>query len=197
VSTAEQFDLLDEHLTAAGVHTSEAIRQGVFVVDDLSTANWAVRRVARHRRKLAEVEALVQAERDRLDAYLAEQRQRYEQHVGFLADLLERFHRERLADDPTEKTITLPTGVLKARKLPGGLNCDAEALPWLQEHRPELVRTRLEVDLVAAKREFVASDGLGVDGKAHAVDPETGEVVPGVFITPGEVRFTVDTKASE
>lgn len=182
--------VLDAQLAAVrdNPEAADTIREA-FRIDTLAQADWAARKVAQARRRLAEAEDVAAAQIERINAWLAEQRQRCDRDTVFLTGLLERFHRERLADDPKAKTIDLPSGaVLVARKQPDCWTFDDDQfVEWARTGYPDAVRVRtsVEVDRTVAKKLPV------VDGQVVA---PSGEVVPGVEVTPGEVRFTVKTE---
>jgi phage host-nuclease inhibitor protein Gam len=181
VSTAERS--LSEHLEEG--HDEERFR-----VRDKASAEWALRKVAHRRKVLAEEEALYEAERHKLDAWIEERRERAEKDTQYLCDLLEEFHRAQLAEDPKAKTISLPSGKLTARKAPDKWEFDEGFLAWARTAAPELIRTKEEPDRQAAKRLLIArhaSDG----GAGIAVTPD-GELVQGLAILPGDLAFKVE-----
>lgn len=161
-----------------------------FVIDSLDAANWAVKKIAVHAAKVAEAEAFVQRERDRLTVWLDGERTKALESTSFLAGLLRRYHEDRLAEDPKAKTIHLPAGDLTARKGPDRWDIDEPTfLTWAQDNlREDVIRRRVEVDRQALKR---APYRVTVSGTV--VDPD-GEVIPGVTVTEGEVRYSVKPK---
>lgn len=177
---------LDDQLAA--IDDPEAAESsGLFVIDSLDAANWAVRKLAVHTARFAKVEAFARRERERLDNYVEGERQRAERATGFLAGLLRRYHESRLAEDPTAKTIRLPAGDLTARKAPDVWDIDPDVfVAWAEANRREdlIRRPGVEVDRNAVKKLFTVTD-RGV------VDPATGEVVDGVTVTVGEDTYKV------
>lgn len=152
----------------------------------LLAAERMVRAIARHRRRVAAAEALAVARIAEVEEWVVRQRQLHS--TEWLEEQLAAYHEARLLDDPRAKTISLPSGALKARKTPDQWNVEdpAAVLSWAQEVRPELVRTKLELDRNELKRRLTPT------GDGAAVDPESGEVAPGVSVAPGEVRFSVE-----
>lgn len=154
--------------------------------DHLMMAERMVRAVARRRRRLATVEALAAARIAEVTAWLDAERHRLS--TDWLEEQLAAYHEARLLDDPRAKTISLPSGSLKARKTPDQWNVEnvETVLSWAHDVRPELIRTKVELDRAEMKRHLkVAADGV-------VVDPATSEIAPGVTVTPGEVRFSVE-----
>ena len=146
-------------------------------ITDPGSADWALRKVAKvdaeaHQvselaeRQIAAIEAWRGAEHGRLGT----QREHWETLLGL-------YHRQRLEEDEKAKTIRLPHGTLTARKLPDGIVIEDEdaLLAWAKKDGPEYVRTRIDVDHPAVKTAVL----------------KNGEIIPGVDIVKGDVRFTV------
>lgn len=141
------------------------------------------RRVAEYERVHAVRVADMEAQRDKV---------RRENDTSWLEDQLASYHAARLRDDHRCKTITLPSGTLKARKAPDSLVVDdAETvLSWAHDLAPEMIRTRVEVDKTAAKRRLRPSPV----GDGSVVDPSSGEVVPGLTWAEGETTYRAVTE---
>lgn len=88
--------------------------------------------------------------------------------IDFFTGLLEEFHRKLIKADPKLKTIRLPEGTLEIRKLPPEFQHDEEGL----------------VEWAKLKKRLQVAGGV-------AVDPETGEVVPGVSVVADRDIFRV------
>lgn len=181
---------LDDQLAEIG-DPEAAESSGMFTIDSLDKANWAVKKIAVHAAKVAEAEAFVQRERDRLTVWLDGERTKALESTSFLAGLLRRYHEDRLAEDPKAKTIHLPAGDLTARKAPDRWDIDDEEflVTWAEQAGwGDIVRRRdPEVDRNALKRTFHVTE-------SGAVVAPDGEQVPGVSVTPGEVAFKVRPK---
>lgn len=190
MSLAELHEDLEEHMTGFPAATSDER----FVVDTLEKADWAVRKIARERRRLDTVLEVAAAERKRIDEWETEQRARSEQSTLFLLDMLERFHREQLDDDPKAKTIRLPAGELVARKNPDTLICDGgeDTIEWAEANAPDTVVVRKAIDRAKLKRRLGVGPTERPEG-FEAIDPGTGEVIPGAWFQIGVVKFTVKT----
>lgn len=170
-----------------------------FTVDSLERADWAVRKIARSRRRLAEAKELAAAERKRIDEWEAEQVARCQSATEYLEELLTRYHRDVLKDDPKAKTIRLPAGELVARKLPDALVCDGgvDCIAWAELNAPDTVAVRKTVDRSKMKRRLVVGSTERPEG-FEAIDPSTGQVVPGFWWTQvDEVSFKVRTDVDQ
>jgi phage host-nuclease inhibitor protein Gam len=188
---------LEDHLEAAhdaGIENAD--ESGMFAIVDLDRADWAVRKLARRRRKFADAEQVAAAEIARVTAWLNDQRRRHEADTAFLTSLLEAFHRRMLDEDPKAKTVRLPAGELVARKAPDKLVTDPETfIAWAKEHElTALIRVKEDVDAKTAKvRLGMSADEPDDEGRVRAIDPTTGVVVDGAWFVPGQVGFTVRT----
>lgn len=131
-------------------------------------AIWAADRVltARQRRDRIVEQCRAMIARAERDAQRAE---------AFFLPLLE--HWARLNPPAKGKTIHLPTGQLAFRRVPGGPRVvdDAAALDWARAALPDAVRVVESVDKAAIKAHIAA----------------TGELPPGVEITPDDESFSV------
>lgn len=159
-----------------------------FVIENEAGADWAIRKIAQKRRQMAAHQELHDQEAARLNSWLAEVNGPLESDTASLEAALSDYHRRVLADDEKRKTIKLPGGTLKSKKTPDKVEVDPdEFLPWAKKEHPELVRTKEEPNKVELKKLLVPD---APDGKA--VDQTTGEIIPGVAIERGEVRYTVE-----
>lgn len=191
--SAELYDDLTDHMTG-DAPTAEG-----FTVDSLESADWAVRKIGQHRRRYAAAVDVATAEQGRIVEWLAEQEQRCEQATSYLVELLARYHHDLLVDDPKAKTVRLPSGELIARKRPDSLLIDEsdehvdETFAWCEANLPEAVVVRKSFDKNTLKRKLRPSATEMVGDGFRAIDPATGELVPGVMFKVGEVSFKVET----
>lgn len=182
---------LDAQLDVALEDTDTARSTGVFRITTLEHANWAVRKIAQHRARLVEAQALYDTERARLDAWRDDQQARCDGAVEFLQALVRPFHEQRLTEDPKgARTVRLPAGELVARKAPDRLEvAPAEFVAWAQATRHDhLLRVTVAPDKPSIKQ---AIGEIMADGRV--VDADTGEFMPGVTHVDGAVRLSVKT----
>jgi hypothetical protein len=84
------------------------------------------------------------------------------------------------------KSVSTPYGTIKSRTAPPAFDVDKDAfLEWAKANRPDLVRVKEEPNVADMKAV------LEVSGD-NAIDPQSGEVVPGVKVTGHDVRFSVE-----
>jgi phage host-nuclease inhibitor protein Gam len=163
----------------------------------LEQADWHLRRLARLRRLMAENEAVAAVEIQRVRVWLAEENEKLSTKAAWIEQALTLFHQSLLTEDSKRKTVSLPAGTLKARKHPDSvvvLDADAFARWAASNGRLEFIRTRTEVVKAEVKRLLSVGPLADDTDPGHvAVDPKSGEAVPGVVIVPGQTSFAADT----
>jgi hypothetical protein len=128
----------------------------------------------------------LQAQIAELQAQKAKVEAQWDNRAAWYRSSLEVWARQQNEADPKLKTINLPYGSLKVRaQQPEWTYDDAALLAYLQANRPELVRTKVEPNKVDLKK------AVQVNG-AHALDPQTGEIIPGVTITERPPKFELE-----
>lgn len=156
-----------------------------------------LRRLAKVRADMAEVNATAQRQIDQAQDWRDERLMVLANKERWLVDGLEMWHRAVLADDPSRKTISLPCGTLKARQQQPVWEFDDEAfIAWALDNNDALVRIpepKPAVDKAAAKKTLITQiEGAAPGEPRPAVTPE-GEIVPGVTVTVRPPSFSVDT----
>lgn len=187
MTIAESYDDLQDHLIAAAEPASSP---DGFRVHDESSAEWALRVVAKHRRRLAAHEDVAKATIEHTNEWLDGQRKRYLDSTEHLLGLLESYHRQVLDENPKARTLQLPSGTLKARKAPDVVDVtDVDAfVAWAEAGHDELLRIKTDPDKPKIRSLLGHDETDGV-----LVDPATGERVPGLAWVVGEVAFKVET----
>lgn len=156
------------------------------LLGDVEHVERLLRGLAWRHRKIAQARSLVESETARLAEWLAEQEKRYD--TSFHLQVLEGYHRARLADDPKARTISLPSGTLTARAGQPSWQVDAEVfVPWALKALPDAVRTKHEPDKQALKK-LVPTE---VDKVAVTPVTADGTAVPGVVVEPPVTHFAV------
>jgi hypothetical protein len=156
-------------------------------VHDPSSAEWAMRKLARIRRIQRENTAVAVDEHRRIEEWLNQHNGTLEREAEYFEALLTTWHRTVLEDDPDRKTINLPVGDLKARRQPEQWTFGPDFTEWARVHRPDVVRTKYEPDVRAAKLLLARVGGA-------VVDKDSGEFVPGVQVEDGGTKFVVEVR---
>lgn len=177
---------------------SEGDEEHRFVVDDDAKADWCLRKLRQVRQRMAQREAFVTAEIERLHDWRAKQDAEDLRSESFFEHQL-RDYFERLREAGAlgkRKSYRLPNGVLQARKAAAKLDRDDEKLlKWAKANAPELVVVTEKVawgDLKPRTKLVELPDGWA------AADIVTGEIVPGItVVAPESEAFSVKTEEVE
>jgi hypothetical protein len=162
-----------------------------FRVDDDAKALWAMRKYEILARKLAENESIANAEMQRIGEWLTKVNDKLRREQDFFHNLLAEYAvTEREAND--RKTITTPIGSVSSRIVGGNaVVSDKDAfIEWAQTAAPELLRQKFEpaMSLINESVEKEVSSYFMKD---------TGEVVPGLTVSPSEVRVSIKIDGSD
>lgn len=160
-------------------------------VDALIDAGWHLRQIRKLRKRAAEVQAVYNRERERLDEWFARGTDKFEARIEWHEAPLRQLHQRLVEQDPKRKSIELPDGTLKMRVpvKPQVVVDDADGLlAWATEHAPHLLPEPRPVRVTDLRREAVA---LSED---VVVLTATGEVVPFVHAEVPEPTWYVDTE---
>lgn len=134
-------------------------------------ANGLLRTLGTLRRRLAEDEDMARAEHERIELWLTAQRQRAAKRITWLEQALELWHAAMLAQDPSRKTLMLPSGNLESREMPDVWTFEpSEFIPWAEANRPDLLRRKPapdpEIDRNAVKKaKLVDAPGVKVQAQ--------------------------------
>ena len=160
-----------------------------FVVDNEQKANWALRKIKQLQEKQKENAALAASEIRRIAEWERDVNGELQNNINFFTRLLSDYHRQVLEQDPKAKTIKLPYGKLKMRaQQPEYIRDNDKLLAWL-ESKGTIGKAYIKITKSPhwgelKKRLRIAGDRM--------VDPETGEVVPGVEVVEREPKFSVE-----
>lgn len=160
--------------------------------DELA-ATRLLRAYARVERDLADLNGVFDVEAGRIEARRHDVTAGLRHRRAALIAALSDYHRAVLVDDPGRKTMHLPTGDLRSRAGRPRLvvDDDAVACEWLADAGyDDLVQTTSKVRRADAAKRFVAVEDDAP--LSLVVDPESGEVVPGMHFDPAERSFWIE-----
>ena len=176
---------LEEHLADNVDDTPEHYE----ILDD-GAAAWAMRKLQRLRRQQATNAAIAAAEIEKIEAWLSDVNRSLDMNATYFEAILGHYAlRCRQNPDDGRKSISLPAGKIATRIPSAHWHIDpAEFVPWAEAHRPDLLRVKVDPSLSEIKRALAAV----VDAPtSDVVDPDSGEIVPGVRISSGDISATV------
>lgn len=152
--------------------------------------------LARIRRDIDAVTEQARSEHERIDAWRRERTQILDGRENHVLSRLAAWHEAVLRDDPTRKTISLPSVKLSARvQQPEWCIDDDLFVAWANEHHSDLVNVpevKAKPDRTLAKRRLAIPADAQPGDEVDAIDPSTGEKVPGVVVRIRPQKFTAD-----
>lgn len=152
-----------------------------FKIDGPRTADWALRKLQQSRALYDANESLAREEIERIKGWVEIVNESHVRDINYFEAILEHYHQACLEDDANAKTIKLPSGQLRARKMPTRVEVDDEQFDvWAHAEHPEWFAT-------VVKREVGKADL-----RKHI--ESTGEILPGVTLIEGAVRFEAVTE---
>ena len=176
---AQVADLLDtEDPEAPRLKTSPI----PFVVDDARKADWALMRVAQLDSDRDFIETQFEAQMYTWHQWKKRELERLERQREYFTRLLESYFLRYRETHPRQRTLKLPHGALKIRKMAPAITITQEDLflTWAEQELPSLVRVKKEPDKKAI-RHAVIEDGLAL---------------PGVIVTEMPDKFQVEAKTA-
>ena len=188
-------DVLGEALDLADRPPDD--HEGPWKIDGPRSADWAMRKYARTQAKLAEVKETAQSQVEAIlaaaqvhigpiQAWADAEIEAAEKDLSFWEMHLTDYHRELREADDKVTSFSLPHGTLRSRKTPDTITVDPDAfVPWASVSRPDLLVAEPQpVDKATLKKALEPGDTVEDPG-VPAIDPQTGEMVPGVFLLQG------------
>jgi hypothetical protein len=164
--------------------------RAAFTVDGVGKASWAMQKLAALKAARDEVRAVAEAEINRWQDWAAVEDQKLGQNAAWFEAILTAYAlRVREESNGRTKTVSTPHGKVSTREAPGEWAVDAATvIEWAWANRPDLVVTKESLALSEAKKALTVADG-------HAIDPTTGEAVPGIEVGPSRMVASVKLAA--
>ncbi len=161
-------------------------------VEDLGSAEWAMRRVAKATQELAEIDAAEQQWREEIDEWRAKVAKRPNQTVEFFTEHLSRFARNRRAINEDKKTLVLPSGEVRTKISKEKIVVDDKqaAIEWARTGAPDAIKITESLLVSELAAHVVIRQGVG-GGQSLLIDPTSGEIVSGLSLDPAVLSVTV------
>lgn len=142
-----------------------------FKIDNLEGATWAFRKLRAIESKKAEIKAIADEEKARIDLWEEQQLKQYEVDTEFFEGAISAYFIEERAKDKKFKLST-PYGKVSSRKTEKYIYEDEQAIKdYCNVNEIDAIRVKEELDKAAFKK--LCKGGI---------NQETGEVVPGVRV---------------
>ena len=162
-----------------------------FKIDNLSSADWALRKIAINNKNLKEKEELFA----QYEAWIKEERFKTAENNSYFEYLLTDYHARVLAENPKQKSISTPNGkVQSTTRKPSIVKPEKDNLPQLIEYAEqnafnEFIEIKKDLKWSEFKKELQLKE---INGKHVAVD-SNGQIVPEVPVNEGGTTFKITT----
>lgn len=148
----------------------EEKREG-FKVEDLNGATWAFRKLRAIEAKEAEIKAIADEEKARIDLWQEQEMKQYEADKEYFEGLLSAYYVEQRAKDKKFRLVT-PYGKVSSRKTEKYIyENEQEIMDYCNVNEIDVIRVKEELDKSKFKK--ICRGG---------VNQETGELIPGVRV---------------
>jgi phage host-nuclease inhibitor protein Gam len=156
-----------------------------FKVENKEQAEWCLRQISRLSKEQEEIEETAQTEIEKIIDWKKKQTESTQKSISFFEYLLTEYHQQVFKENPKAKTIKLPSGKLEARKASPEYQRNKDLmLPWVEKNQPDYVVVKKDIDWAGLKKILKYENGTGID-------PDTGEVVPGLTVIDRGMTFRV------
>jgi len=165
----------------------EGVEHEAFTVKDDKAANWALRKMKHLQGQQEANNQLAQDEVDKIQAWNKEANDRLQRDIDYFQSLLANYAMEKRQEDPKFKKLELPNGKISFRKQQPQWDYDKKSIVNTLEESglTDLIRVKKEPDATKIKKMLQIVNG-------QVINPETGEIVPGIRVIDREDAFKVE-----
>jgi len=158
-----------------------------FRCDSLAKAMWTGEKLARVLKRQSDIKNAADERIRKVQEWATRETGRLARDVQYFTGLLEDYARTQNDTDPKIKSIVLPDCVLRLRKMPDRYERDETImLEWVRKN----AMTAYE-KITSSLNWLAMKDAAARTETGDLVLIATGEVIPGVKVTPGEVEFSI------
>jgi hypothetical protein len=159
-----------------------------FKVTDDSSANWALRKIAQHKKQMEQNNLLAEEEIHKIEAWNKQVNDEAQQSIDYFQSLLAEYAETIRNENPKFKTLKLPSGRIRYKKQQPKWNYDDEqVVQALKEaDMTDYIKVKETPSKSDIKKAFVVSG-------SQVIDPETGIIIPGIEVEEREDKFEVVT----
>ncbi len=158
-----------------------------WVPDNDDSAEWCLKKISAYQEERREKEKFYKEQIAKLDAWLESATKPLDMNIEHFQNLLHLYADKKL-EGQKKRTVSLPSGKFGFRKSQPEIARDETVLlPFCKKSYPDAIRTKETVDWAALKKRCTVTD-KGV------IDPTTGEILPGVTVTPRPDKFICEVE---
>lgn len=152
-----------------------------FTVTDKDSADWAVRKIVKHKSNIEEAKRIAANRIQIINAWLKKEVEESQNQIAFFESILRPFAEQALKGEKKKKSFKLPSGVVGFREASTKFLIDGETVSgenvkltnWIKRNQPEYLVVKEKTNWSEFKETLKTHDG-----KAVTAD---GEVVPGII----------------
>lgn len=158
-------------------------------ITDEGSADWAMQKLAAAQAEEARINKTAAEQAARIEVWRAKQVEVHQRSAAFFKHLLTDWLAQVNADNPKTLSVALPSGSVVSRAGRVTIHVvDSEAfIDWAEVYRPSLVKVTQAPRKDEIKKVLQAKDVGGIE--LALIDPDSGEIVPGVVAERGERTF--------
>ena len=168
-----------------GINENKKDNNGSFVIDNLNSADWALRKVKQNNDTAEERIRYAEEEIKRLKDFIKDEEKTRDRKNEFLVNELKNYLEERRREDPKFKLKTV-TATVSTRKNSSWKYDDDKLINFFKNNdMKNYIRVKEEVDKKEFKKNAIVTD-------SGAVVTENGEVIEGVEVSSTDtisIRF--------
>lgn len=175
------------------IDTNEEAVAESWQVDDLASAEWAMRKVAKATKEIADIDAAAQQWHQEIDDWRDKVAKRPNQTIEFFSEHLARYARKAREADEDNKTLVLPSGEVRTRSSKEKIIvADKTAvLEWARTAAPEAIKITESLLVSELAHHVAIRHAEGADGQPILVERSSGEIVAGLSLAPASLSVTV------
>jgi predicted PP-loop superfamily ATPase len=160
-----------------------------FTIDNDEKAEWALKKIAQEQKKANEIIDNAQFQIEQYQAIVDRENKRLEERKDFFTSMLNEYFQKLAKSGQVDEMKSklrkrLPSGELALTLPRPKINYMEDAIVWMQENRPELIRTKYEINKADANKRFAIDNDT-------VIDSDTGEVIPVASVEYGFAEFKV------
>lgn len=163
-------------LQLAEIEEEQEQSKDIFKITDKASAEWALRKIAAHKAVIDENISIANAEHERISQWVLKENAKHQMDIEFFENALHEYMKQENLINPECRSIKLPHGTIRLRKMPQKWDFDDEkTINYLEQNYPEMIQIIKKYDKSKVK-ELVKNTGETWDGLRIEEQPDKFEV---------------------
>nr|DAL33532.1 MAG TPA_asm: hypothetical protein [Caudoviricetes sp.] len=158
-----------------------------WVPDNNDSAEWCLQKIREYKAEKWEKGKFYTEQIAKLNTWLEAATKPLDMNIEHFQNLLQ-LYADKALEGKKKRAVSLPSGKFGFRKSqPEILRDEAVLLPYCKTNYPDAVKVKESVDWAKLKGRCDITD-------KGAIDPATGEIIPGVTVTPRPDKFICEVE---